>query len=36
VRRYSFEAVALTLAGLCKAVTHDAIEAQGWSLNPGC
>jgi hypothetical protein len=31
---YRGEAVAMTLAGLCKAATHDAIEAQGWSLNP--
>ena len=23
------------IAGLCKAATLDAIEAQGWSLNPG-
>ena len=23
------------IAGLCKAVTLEAIEAQGWSLNPG-
>jgi len=23
------------IAGLCKAATLDAFEAQGWSLNPG-
>ncbi|MFM7549413.1 MAG: SAM-dependent DNA methyltransferase, partial [Cyanobacteriota bacterium] len=23
------------IAGLCKAATLEAIEAQGWSLNPG-
>ena len=23
------------IAGLCKAATVEAIEAQGWSLNPG-
>jgi hypothetical protein len=34
VRPYSGEAVAVTLAGLCKAATLDVIEARGWSLNP--
>jgi hypothetical protein len=34
LRPYSGEAVALTIDGLCNAATLDAIEAQGWSLNP--